>query len=109
MDQKPASAEEFMLTLKLFSNILHALFTCKCPLYQQMYGIIKALRGYSPSTRKQLLHEVKIVILWIILLQSRRFSQGKMVGDYACLGEFTKVGNQIKAKNCGAICNTEAP
>ena len=74
-----------------------------------MYGTIKEFRGYSLNARAQLSHKVKTRICWIILLQSRSFAQGKMVGDDACLGEFTNMGNQIKAKNCGAIPHVEVP
>ena len=35
--------------------------------------------------------------------------QGKMVGDNSCLGEFTNMGNKIKAKICGAISHVEVP
>ena len=105
----PATAEEFMLMLKRFTNLLFALFSSQSPLYKQMYAVVKALREYSPNARAQLSHEVKTSILWIILLQARRFAQGKMTGQHACLGEFSNMVNQIQAKNCAAITHIEVP
>ena len=78
-------------------------------MYQQMYGIVRALSDYSPNARANISHEVKSSILWIILLQSRRYAQGKMEGDNACLGEFTNMVNLIKAKNCETITHVEVP
>ena len=105
----PTSSEGFMLMLKRFTNLQFALFSSQSPLYVQMYGIVQALRDYSPNARSKLTHEVKTCILWIILLQSRRFSQGKMEGPNACLGEFTNMVNLIKAKNCETITHVEVP
>ena len=105
----PATAEDFMLMLKRFTNLLYALFSSQSPLYKQMYAVVKALRDYSPNARAQLSHEVKTSILWIILLQARRFAQGKMTGQHACLGEFSNMVNQIQAKNCAAITHIEVP
>ena len=65
----PGGAEGFMLVLKRYTNLLHALFSSQSPMYQQMYGIVRALRDYSPKARLKISHEVKSSILWIILLQ----------------------------------------
>jgi len=105
----PSDAEGFMLMLKRYANLLHALFSSQSPMYKQMYGIVRALRDYSPNARAKISHEVKSSILWIILLQSRRYAQGKMVGENACLGEFTNMVNLIKAKNCETITHVEVP
>ena len=105
----PSSSEGFMLMLKRFTNLQFALFSSQSPMYVQMYGIVQALRDYSPNAPSKLTHEVKTCILWIILLQARRFSQGKMAGPNACLGEFTNMVNLIKAKNCETITHVEVP
>ena len=105
----PSSSEGFMLMLKRYTNLQYALFSSQSPMYVQMYGIVRALRDYSPNARTKLTHEVKTCILWIILLQARRFSQGKMKGQNACLGEFTNMVNLIKAKNCETITHVEVP
>ena len=98
-----------MLILKLFANLLRALFTIQCPIYQQMYEIIKLFRGCSPNERSQIPHELKTIILWIILLKSRRFAQGNIFSYDACLRGFTNMENKIKAKKCGAIYHMEVP
>ena len=59
MDQTFTSKEEFMLMIKKFATLLHPLFTNKCPQYKVMYGIVKALRGYSTNTKSQVFHKVK--------------------------------------------------
>lgn len=105
----PTDAHDFMLMLKRYTNLLFALFSAQSPLYVQMYGIVKALRDYSLTARENLSHEVNTSILWVILLQSWWFSQGKMVGTNACLGEFTHMVNLIKAKNCAGITHDEVP
>ena len=106
--QTPASAEEFMLILRQFYNLLHILFISQFHIYKK-YGIIKAFQGYYPNASAQLLHEVKTSILCIIILKSRRFVPEKKFSNDACLGEFTNMGNQIKTKNCGAIYHVEIP
>ena len=40
----PTDSEGFMMMLKIFTNSLFALFSSSCPLYKQVYVIIKALR-----------------------------------------------------------------
>ena len=40
----PTDSEGFMMMFKIFSKLLLALFTSSCPLYKQVYDIIKALR-----------------------------------------------------------------
>ena len=56
----PGDAEGFMLMLKRYArNLLHALFSSQSPIYQQMYGIVRALCYYSPNTRAKISHKVK--------------------------------------------------
>ena len=40
----PTDSEVFMMMLKIFVNLIFALFYFSCPLYKQVYMIIKALR-----------------------------------------------------------------
>ena len=49
------------------------------------------------------------IILLIILLQSRRFSQGKIIGNDACFGGCTNMEKNNKHGNCGAISHVEVP
>jgi len=98
----PKDADRFMLMLKRFRNLLFALFTSQCPLFIQIYDIIKAFREYSASARANISTESRASILRIILLdQARRFTQGKMTGNTGSLGEFNNMVYQIQAKNCG--------
>jgi len=45
----PTTAEEFMLMLKRYTNLLYALFSSQLPMFKQMYGVIQALRGFSAN------------------------------------------------------------
>ena len=105
----PTDAAAFLLMLKRFTNLLHALFSSQSPFYKQMYNILRALRNFSPNARSKLSHEAKTSMLWIILLQARRFAQGKMIGNEACLGEFTALVHAINSKNCENISHVEVP
>jgi hypothetical protein len=105
----PTDAAGFLLMLKRFTNLLHALFSSQSPFYKQMYNILRALRNYSQNARSKLSHEAKTSMLWIILLQGRRFAQGKMIGNEACLGEFMALVHAISSKNCENISHVEVP
>jgi len=79
-------------------------------MYQQLYKIVKGLREHSPNARTQLGRKAKASMLWIILLQARRFAQGKKDGNDGCLGEFENLRNLIRAKNCGTtLDHSEVP
>ena len=94
----PRDADSFMLMLKRYNDLLLALFYNVCPLYLQIYEIVQAFRDYAPNARSKITHQAKTCILCIILLQSRRFAQGKMHGGNTCLDEFTHMAKPIKAK-----------
>ena len=74
-----------------------------------MYAMIKAFRQFSPNARSKLTHGSKTSILWIVLLQARRFTLGKMAGHDACLAEFSEMVRDIMAKNCANISHVEVP
>ena len=84
-------------------------FYSSCPLYKQIYVIIKSLREYLPNARAALQHNTKTRILLIVLLKVKKFSQVKMVGTKGCLGEFTDMVNQLTAKNCEIFSYIEVP
>ena len=105
----PEEGDSFMLMLKRYVNFLFALFQGASPLYKLVKGIVHALREYSPNARSKLTLDVKSAILWIILLQARRFAQGKMIGETPCLGEFIHMSNLVKAKSCEMISHIEVP
>ena len=68
------------MILKIFSNLIFALFSLSYLLYKQVYVVTKELREYSLNARSALWHNTKTIILWILLLKSRRFVQRKNVG-----------------------------
>ena len=105
----PEDGDSFMLMLKRYVNFLFALFQGASPLYKLVKGIVDALREYSPNARSKLTVDVKSAILWIILLQARRFAQGKMIGETPCLGEFIHMSNLVKAKSYEMISHIEVP
>ena len=105
----PATAEDFMTMLRRYGNLLFALFTGQSPMYQALYDIIKDLKAMAPQARAALSQDTKAAILWIILLQSRRFAHGHMTGDTPDLWEFTNMRNMIKAKSCMFINHQELP
>lgn len=107
--QVPNSTEEFLKMLRAFTNLLFSLFTSQSPMYKCMYSIVKGLRDLSKNARENLSHSTKAAMLWVILLQARRFAQGHMVGDDACLAEFTTMMTQLHSKACRAIQHDEIP
>ena len=105
----PDTAEEFLTMLRRFANLLYALFSSQCPLYKELIEIVSGLKTLSPNARAKLTKHNKAAVLWIILLQSRRFSQGKMEGEEAILWEFKNLQNVIKAKACQSLTHMEIP
>ena len=95
-----------MLMLKRFVNVLFALFGGASPLYKLVKGIVDT---YFPNAHSKLILDVKSAIFGIILLQARRFAQGKMTGETPCLGEFIHIPNLVKAKSCEMISHIEVP
>ena len=100
----PASAEEFMLVLKRFANLLYALFSHHCPLYKCIVRVIEALREFSRAAREAMTTHSKASILWIILLQCRQFA----VGEMGILAEFTTMHTQLASKQ-GLVSHAEVP
>jgi len=73
----PASAEDFLVMIKRFTNLLFALFGGACPLFLHIVNIVENILQLSKSTRDVMTQSTKATILWIILIQSRKFSRGK--------------------------------
>ena len=100
----PASAEDFMLLLKRFANLLVALFSEDCPFFKCIEKIIKALKEFSRLARNTMTQMTKASILWIILLQSRNFA----LGDDTILSEFSAMHANLSSKQ-GNIFHAEVP
>ena len=98
-----------MMMLRIFENLLFALFPLSFPMYKQVYAVIKALREKLPNARATLQHNPKTCILWIILLQAQMFVQEKMVRTQGCLGEFTNMVNQLTGKKYESISHIKVP
>ena len=62
--------------LKRYTNLLYALFSEDCPMFNAMVAIIRALKDLSCKARKRMATATKGSILWILLLQSRQFALG---------------------------------
>ena len=63
----PTEADDFMVMLKRYANLLFAVFTDTCPLFKAMLEVIRALRGFSREARKKMSMTTKGSILWIVL------------------------------------------
>ena len=100
----PATADEFMLLLKRFANLLFALFSAECPFFQCIVKIINALKEFSRVARESMTTRTRASILWIILLQSRNFA----LGDDTILAEFTAMHANLSSKQ-GNIFHSEVP
>lgn len=100
----PASAEDFMLLLKRFANLLYALFSDDCTYYKCVNKVISALQDYSKPARDSLSMRTKASILWILLLQGRQFS----IGNMAVLAEFQTLHTCLTSKQ-GSITHAEVP
>jgi hypothetical protein len=90
----PTTADEFMLLLKRYANLLFALFSRECPLFQCVVTVINALKDYSRAARELMSTWTRASILWIILLQSRTFA----LGNDTILAEFATIQASLSAK-----------
>ena len=108
----PATGDDLLLMIKRFANLIYALFTSQSPLYKELHIIIKALKSFSLNARKNLPHNVRATIMWIILLQARKFSKGQMDMedvDDKCLGEFKNLKHHLLAKSCAGLSHEDMP
>ena len=100
----PEEASDFLDMIKAFANLIFALFTANCPLFRAIKTIVDALKSFSKEARKALNTSSKASILWIILLQSRRFASG----DMSLLCEFTTLQQDLCGKK-SIIHHAEVP
>ena len=100
----PATAEDFMLLLKRYANLLFALFSADCPFYKCVVKIIDALKEFSRVARETMSPMTRASILWIILLQSRTFA----LGEDTILAEFTAMHANLASKQSN-IYHAEVP
>jgi hypothetical protein len=100
----PSDEGDFLLLLKSFANLLFALFSESCPFFLAMKRIITSYRALSRPARKAMSHRSKASILWIILLQSRKFA----IGEMEILSEFSGMHTSLTQKS-GIIMHAELP
>ena len=100
----PETADEFLLLLKRYANLLFSLFTSRCPLFKCVKEVITALQAYSREARKRMSLHTRGSILWIILLQSRQFG----LGEVNILFEFSAMHSDLRAKK-STIHHSEMP
>ena len=69
----PDNNFEFVEIVKIFVNLLFALFSSACPHYLQVKKILAVLHYYKRSALQALTRSTHVLILWIILLQTHHF------------------------------------
>ena len=94
----PQSYHELTRVIKRFSNLLFALFGKMCPLLVEMEQVLEELQEYSEQAVASMSVRTIVSIAWIIHLQSRHFSQGKMIPPTLYIPEFANMKVQISTK-----------
>ena len=89
----PNSMESFMEQLKVFANLLYALFTAYPPLLLELNTIICSLMEYKPASRVLVKSQQRAAIAWIIPLQKKHFFRG----ESNQLAEFMLMKNNLRA------------
>lgn len=101
----PESLDELVLILKRFANLLAALFSKDCVLFQALQVVLDAFKDYKGMARATMSHYTRGVIMWIVLLQTRHFACGKT----NILAAFKFMQQNIVCKNCEAIHHSDVP
>ena len=94
----PQTFHELTRIIKRFSNLLFALFGKLCPLLIEMEKILEELQEYSEQAIASMSIRTLVSIAWIIHLQSRHFTQGKMIPPTLFIPEFENMKIQISTK-----------
>ena len=94
----PHTYQELTRVIKRFSNLLFALFGKQCPLLIEMEKLIEELQEYSEQAIASMSIRTLVSIAWIIHLQSRHFTQGKMIPPTLFIPEFENMKIQISTK-----------
>ena len=100
----PLEADEFIMMLKRYGNLLYAVFSNTCPLFKALREVICALRECSREARNRMALSTKGCILWIFLLQSRQFA----LGEVNMLFEFITMHEDLQDKKA-SIIHSEIP
>ena len=93
-----------MEQLKVFANLLYALFTASCPLFLKLKTIIHSPMEYKPAVRVLIKRHQRAAIAWIVTLQKKHF----FCGESNQLAEFVLMKNSLRAQN-PLIYHAEVP
>ena len=100
----PNFMESFMEQLKVFSNLIYALFTASCLIFLELKAIIRSLMEYNTAAQTVIKRKQRSAIAWIITLQTKHF----FCGESNLLTEFVLIKNNLRAQNI-LIDHAEVP
>ena len=78
--------------LKVFANLLYAIFTASFPLFLKLKTIIRSPMDCKPAARALIKRQQRAVIAWIITLQMKHFFRG----ESNQLAEFVQMKNNLR-------------
>ena len=90
----PDTADGFMLILKRYANLNFALLSETRPLFRALVKVIDSIKAFSRVACDVINFNTKVSIIWIILLQIRKFS----MGDTTILAEFSTMQTNLSSK-----------
>lgn len=108
----PPSGTKWRSMLLQLTNLLRKLFLTRCPMYEKMAILCKALQEYPQSVIDTLPLSAKASILWIVHLQCRHFAQGFMYSGSPqgeLLPAFTLMLNEITAGKIHMVSHAGVP
>lgn len=100
----PEMTDSFLEQVKIFANVLYALFSTTCPLFIQLKEIVKSLMEYKPSARLLISKKQRASMAWIMTLQTKHFFRG----ETDLLASFSVMKHNLRAKN-PLIYHAETP
>ena len=96
--EAPSSFSALTIWIKKFNNLIFALFGENCSLFSELGEIVTYLDDYGDEVIRNTTKRTLATILWIIHLQARYFSVGKMTGPKKLLPVFTLMPNAVQTK-----------
>ena len=91
----PNSMKSFMEQIKVFANLLYALFTASFPLFLELKKTIYSLMEYKPAARALTKRQQRAAIAWIINLQTKHLFRR----ESNQLAEFVLMNKNLREKN----------
>ena len=90
------TSDEFVFILKWYANLNFALFSDTLALFRSLVKVIHSIKAFSWVDRNSMTLKTKASIIWIILLQSRKF----YVADTTILAELFTMHTNLSSKKC---------